>query len=948
MKYFLSHMLWSLKINRSYDSKLQVAKLLKRTKSVISVQEEERQEKLTAQAKKYSLTTRAGGKGALSTGGASSGYNDSSYSTHAMHAPLAPPADSSSGGGLKLKDFLQAGGGFKSFSSSGDAIAKQPPSVPAASGYYAPTGYPASTSSAPNYPGAGYFPSTVTYGSATGGSVAGYPSPRGNGVPDSNTATIVGYLPSLSKTTSAGAVITPNATTLNAGSYGSPHQSPYGGSSHGSQSQQPPASFTPYHQQPHSTYQTPAATQGLYAPRPGAVVSSAANAAYPQYSPSAPSPAPQSQQGPQYPQAPQPMKAQSQQIPPQLQPALPQTYQMPAHTQPLPQQPQQIPNQTRHMHPQPSPSSQVSLPNQQPAMQQYHMQPPTAAQYSGAQVPYSAAVPYAATQPTVQPAATQAPNVAVPPLNPYTQPSSDRLPPAVPAPATAPNSSHQSLYSATATSYGSQYNTQYSSLSSGYHQAQYSVSQGKEGVYSNYTNMPTSNYLPGYEGSTAFVPNQYPSGTGTFTPSLSVSMGRTTSVLSHTSSSTYQTAGSINNIGTGTTASTTAPFMSSGASQFAYPGSTPNSQPSRTVLDEDRPYYRYPTAAYIPSYHYAQAGSFKAGEGGNMTPSSVGSPVASPGFGAIPGGPTVVSAALTVAGSRLTANSAEAVGETSQPYSTGAQGSYAGQYPETQYPETQYPAQQYSYTPQQPQQQQQATTLPYYPQQQQMMYAPHGQHQSPQHSVVMSQPQLNQSGQIAVPRMALPAAQQSLPLPAANGSTSKEQPPQTTTSRDISNLDLLSGIELAGPSSMWTPLTPITPAGGPSTGDKNGSQPQTAVSTVSNNVGNGSNAPDVTAMAGLNLGAAAGTTNGITVEKCAASAVTLDTEPSTRTGQLDVMEKYSAAAVESVRRFTKFPLLIVARLNDGYGWLWCNCSVSDSMPKIVIILFEVACEVSGF
>lgn len=354
---------------------------------------------------------------------------------------------------------------------------------------------------------------------------------------------------------------------------------------------------------------------------------------------------------------------------------------------------------------------------------------------------------------------------------------------------------------------------------------------------------------------------------------------------------------------TGTTASSTTPFMSYGGGQYVYPGSTPNS--SRTTPNEDSVYYRYPSAnvAYIPSFHYAQAGSRKPGEGSNMTPSSVESPVASPGFGALPSGSKAAPVTTTVAG--MTTNGpAATAGATALPYPNGSHGPYAGQYPGVQYPQ-----QQYAYTPQQ--QQRQDTSLPYYPQQQQqqMMYPPQGQHQSPhqspQHAAMILQPQhsqpapVPQSGQASnVVQPMVPPAQQPAVLnqkgqSVADAVISKEQTPQTTASKGISNLDLLSGIELAGPSSMWTPLTPLTPAGGNSIGNMEGPEPQVTKSTASNI------APDVTAMAGLNLGAATVTTNELTVESGNASVVSLGIQASTGSAKLDVVEKCSVTADES-------------------------------------------------
>ena len=161
-----------------------MSKLQKRTKGVIDVQEEEREKHLSAQAQKFasfSKTPKA------------PGYPLSDpYATHAPHAPIASTPTTyapSSSSGPKLKDFLQARGGFKGLgstsapqpTSSGYGSAQPSPQYPLFPQMVPPGGYSASsyTPSMYSHPSKSTYNSTPS--SATNQARAYPPSNQSNG-----------------------------------------------------------------------------------------------------------------------------------------------------------------------------------------------------------------------------------------------------------------------------------------------------------------------------------------------------------------------------------------------------------------------------------------------------------------------------------------------------------------------------------------------------------------------------------------------------------------------------------------------------------------------------------------------------------------------------------------------------------------------------------------------
>ncbi|KAF2367940.1 PTP type protein phosphatase, partial [Trinorchestia longiramus] len=304
-----------------------------------------------------------------------------------------------------------------------------------------------------------------------------------------------------------------------------------------------------------------------------------------------------------------------------------------------------------------------------------------------------------------------------------------------------------------------------------------------------------------------FVPNQYPSGTASFTPSMSIASSFKSSMPYHVESVSYH--------------STMATASTSGVTVV-----------SSVDASDGRPPYRHPSAAAIPSYYYARAG---AGPASNITPSSAGSPLPSAGFGLKNGGP------------------ASSTGQANDNYGS-ANPSVSSEYPI------------YSQLGSQPYNNATAAAPP--PQQQYPGL--------PQH------PQLAQ----AQPVHPQPASQHAQ-VPVSQTPIARDA---TTSKKGISNLDLLSGIELAGPSSIWTPLTPqpskasVTESSVPSaelkkTTAMNGSYSFVAVATTT----------------------AAASLNSMTVSSVAASALTapngLHATPASGTGTTSTLSSISGSPV---------------------------------------------------
>ncbi|XP_047736365.1 tyrosine-protein phosphatase non-receptor type 23 isoform X2 [Hyalella azteca] len=767
----------------------QVTKLLKRTESLLSVQEEERTSRLKAQAKKFSSTRPQ----AAAISHAPSAKNAINFPTHAPHAPIQGGDDLASyaGSGPKLKDVLMASGGYKGL---GSTVLPGQPSPQHGGSAFSPasTGYRVDVSSAAAL--AAMASATTAAASSNTGhtSMGATPSNiRDSGYSNENqVAAQSSYLQSSSQVPGAH-FQTPAYSSQVPGGYSQPSAAVSYGSSVGYPCY-PPSAPSPAPQLPSShflaavstTGNTPVLTSYQSSQYAAAAAQHAAAAGAPSYT----SPATTEYFASNYTTDPSlSSKPTTATHPCATVPSAatyqassgPNTYHTQANSSYLASSiaspyysasayGQQVganlaaasiqvtPVTASGQHPQTN-SIPSSITNEVaaasgtipiatsgshiPAQGYYYNQPyasgftqphVTSSSVTGQQFPANATTPYASETRASVPFTTSqvypAPTTTLAQSNPInvtgnqsSLPTNLAYPAAMASYATPqPNVSTVASSSSAIPSmnYGSDGKnlaaagqTSYPGFAPGSSTSQLQPPYGSSALqYQSGSYQAEHAYHTPQHLISPFTPNQYPSGSGTYTPSMSIASSLKSSVPYHVQSNTYY--------------STTASATSSGTTVVN----------SSDAIDGRSPYRHASATPAVPSYFYACAG---AGAPSSMTPSSTGSPLPSAGFGVKENG---------VAGT-----------STTQPYPA--------------YPA--YASHQYS--------------AGVYPVQQQQMNYP-GQTLYSQTSQLPSGP--SQTSQQA-------------PLPAVTKPSDA-----APASKGISNLDLLSGIELAGPSSMWTPLTP--------------------------------------------------------------------------------------------------------------------------------------------